>query len=255
MKTRLLIFLILTAIYGSVAAQPAGSLDLTFNGTGKVIYDKDQWDLYWDVKVQPDGRIVAVGNSMSPTYSTLIEVTRYLPDGSFDPSFGTGGHFNYSPNIESGAYKCLIKDDGKILVCGYTTDYTVWYMVILQLDSNGVLDPSFGNNGVVLKQAGPGESILYALALQDDGKILAAGYSQNNDYRNVPVVLRYTETGVPDTSFGTEGMAGIPVTETDNDFSACERSVRWENCGRRTYLKRIKLVLAAHRPVRSKWQP
>jgi uncharacterized delta-60 repeat protein len=216
--TIILVFLSVHSVH--VSGQTAGTIDSTFNNTGKVIYDRDKYDLYQDVKVQPDGKIVAAGTSMSPTFSAVIEVTRYFADGSFDPLFGTNGHFNYSLNVESGAYKCLIKDDGKILICGYTTDYTIWSMLMIQLDEYGVPDPSFGNNGVVLQQLGPGEQIAYAMAVQVDKKILLAGYSQNAEYKNVPVVLRYSETGVLDTSFGTNGIANVPVTETDNDFSA-----------------------------------
>jgi uncharacterized delta-60 repeat protein len=220
MKTTLTLIAILLGFSISISGQPAGTLDLTFNGTGKVIYDKDNMDLYQDVKVQPDGRIVAVGTSYDVMYAGTIEVTRYMPDGTFDPSFGTGGHFNYNPNIETGAYKCLIKDDGKILVAGYTTDYANYWLVLIQLDTSGNPDPAFGNNGVVLTDISSGEELLYALALQPDGKILAAGYAQNADYRNVPVLLRFSDTGVLDTSFGTSGVAEVAVTESDNDFSA-----------------------------------
>ena len=220
MKTKLTIIAILAAFSMAVSAQPAGTLDVTFNGTGKVVYDRDNVDVYWDVKVQPDGKIVAAGTSFDATFAGTIEVTRYLPDGSFDPSFGTGGHFNYNPKIETGAYKCLVRDDGKILVAGYTTDYANYWMVLILLGENGVPDPAFGTDGIVLTDISAGEELLYALAVQPDGKILAAGYAQNGDFRNVPVVLRFSDTGVLDNSFGTDGVAGVTVTESDNDFSA-----------------------------------
>jgi len=220
MKRTITMILILAGFALTASGQVAGTLDLTFNGTGKVVYDKDNMDLYQDVKVLPDGRILAVGTSYNIMYAGTIEVTRYMPDGTFDPSFGTGGHFNYNPKIETGAYKCLIKDNGKILVAGYTTDYANYWMVLIQLDTSGIPDPAFGNNGVVLLDVSPGEEILYALTLQPDGKILAAGYAQNSDYKNVPVVLRFSDAGVLDSSFGASGMAEVTVTESDNDFSA-----------------------------------
>ena len=216
----ILALVLLISNAAAVYAQTAGTLDLTFNGTGKVIWDKDNVDLYQDVKVQPDGKIIAVGTYYTPTYSAGIEVTRFLSDGSFDPSFGDGGHFNFTMNIETGAYKCLIKDDGKILVGGYTTDYATWSMLLLQIKENGTLDSVFGNNGIVLEDLSAGEEIIYALATQDNGKILAAGYSQDANYRNAPVILRFADTGLLDPSFGTDGVATVPVTESDNDFSA-----------------------------------
>jgi uncharacterized delta-60 repeat protein len=217
---KILILGTMLAVCSALSAQdPAGMLDLTFNNSGKVIYDNDRFDLYQDVKVQPDGKIVAVGSSMSATYSMVIEVTRFLADGSFDPSFGINGHFNYSPNVETAAYKCLIRENGKILIAGHTTDYTEWGMLIIQLDENGTLDPDFGNSGVVYQKPGPGENIVSALELQSDGKILIAGYSQDNNFRNVPVLLRFTDTGILDATFGINGIAEIPVTEVDNEFS------------------------------------
>jgi len=219
-NTLIIIIAVLTTFCGQVSGQPAGTLDLTFNGTGKVVYNKDNMDLYTDVKVQTDGKIVAVGTSYTPTWSAVIEVTRYLADGSFDPAFGAGGHFNFSGGIETGAYKCIIKDDGKILIGGYTTDYATYSMLLLQLNEDGTPDISFGTNGVVLENIGPGENIINALAVQDDGKILAAGYSQNTEYKNVPVILRFSASGVRDNAFGTDGLASIPITEIDNDFSA-----------------------------------
>lgn len=221
MKNTLTFFaLILFVFAGRVFGQPAGSLDLTFNGTGKVVYDRDKMDVYQDVKVQNDGKIIAVGISYTPSYSSVIEVSRYLTDGSFDPSFGTGGHFNYSTGIETGANKCIINDDSTILVCGYTTDYATYSMFILKLKADGTLDPSFGTNGVCIAETSPAEKNVFGMTMQGDGKILLAGYSVNGDYRNAPVLLRFTASGALDTSFGTNGIATIPVTESDNDFSA-----------------------------------
>ncbi len=216
-----MILAVLLALTCRVSGQNAGTLDLNFNGTGKVIYDRDQIDIYNDVKVQTDGKIVAVGSSITSDFSSIvIEVTRYMPDGSFDLSFATNGHFNYSDYVESGAYKCLIKNDGKILIGGYTTNYSTYWMLLIQLNADGTLDPAFGNNGILLQPLGTQENNIFALALQGDGKILAAGYSQDDNYNHIPVVLRFSETGVLDVTFGANGVATIPVTESDNDFSA-----------------------------------
>ena len=187
-------FVLLVSNATGVFAQAPGKLDPTFNGTGKVVWDKDQFDLYQDVKVQPDGKIVAVGTYMTATYTSGIEVTRFLTDGSFDPDFGDGGHFNIAINIESGAYKCIIKDDGNILFGGYTTDYTIYEMLLFQLKPTGLSIQFSGQWHCAYRPLGQGEDMIYALAIQDNGKILAAGYSQNADYRNAPVIVRYSST-------------------------------------------------------------
>jgi len=210
--------MLLTA--GSVMAQPAGSLDLSFNSTGYKVYDKDNVDLYQDVKVLSDGKILTVGTSYTPTWSSGIEITRYLTDGSFDPSFGTGGHFTYSMNIETGVYKCLLRENGKILVSGYTTDYANWWALLIQINEDGTLDNSFGTNGVVTLDLSAGEEMFYALTNNADGGFLAAGYIQNSDFKNAPVVVRFDMNGNQNMNFGTNGIASVPVTESDNDFAA-----------------------------------
>jgi uncharacterized delta-60 repeat protein len=226
MKNILTTITVLISLLGTVSGQIAGTLDPTFNGTGKVIYSRDAFNLYQDVKVQSDGNIVAVGTYMASSFmSSGIEVTRYLTDGTFDLSFGTNGHFNLTPYIESGAYSCIIKEDGKILVGGYTTDWTNYYFLVFQLNENGTLDPSFGVNGVAMLDIAPGEKNMYQMALQADKKILLAGYIKDVNFNNAPVVVRLTESGIPDTTFGTNGVATIPVTESDNEFaSVCVQS-------------------------------
>jgi uncharacterized delta-60 repeat protein len=215
-----IIIAVLITLFGRVYGQVAGDPDSTFNDTGKVIYDYDMFDLYKDVKVQPDGKIIAVGSSMASTYMTsVIVVSRLLDNGAFDPSFGTNGHFVYSQDMFADATKCIIKDDGKILICGFSTDYTTYNMLIIQLDEYGNPDPEFGTNGVAKVNTSSGELNVSAMTLQE-GKILLAGYSLDSEYRNAPVLLRLTETGVLDTSFGVNGIATIPITETDNEFSA-----------------------------------
>jgi len=213
---------LLFALASMVNAQTAGTLDISFGTGGKVTYDRDQTDVYQDVKVQPDGKIVAVGNSLTPTYSGLIEVTRYMDNGSFDPSFATNGHFNYTynGNPETFAYKCLIKSNGKILIAGHSTNYTAWGIIIIQLNADGTPDAAFGTNGVVYQSLGPGEAVALGLVLQPDNKIVVSGYKQDANFSNVPFLARFSATGVLDPSFGVGGVAEVPVMTGDNDFSA-----------------------------------
>lgn len=221
MRIKLLFaFLLLLSCSFAFSQNTAGFPDPTFNNTGKLVYDKDMFDLYQDVKVQPDGKIVAVGSSMNASYASSIVVSRILENGSFDPDFGIEGHVTYAMDVETMAYKCLIKPDGKILIGGHSTNYAQWGMIVLQLNEDGSLDTSFGNEGITYLNTGPGENILLAMTMQADGNILIAGYAQNQEYKNVPLILKLTESGELDSSFGIDGMASVPVTESDNDFSA-----------------------------------
>lgn len=219
-----LALILFSALGGITSAQTVGALDLTFNTTGIVQNDMGPLDLYQDVKIQPDGKIVAVGTSYDGSYAASIVVTRMLEDGTYDAAFGTNGVFTYHLNYETGAYECIVKSDGKILVVGYTTDNggNGMAMLLVQLNADGTPDTNFGNNGVSYFDIGPREDMAYGIALQSDNKIVVCGTSVDTttiNYDIVPVVVRFTATGQPDNSFGTNAIARIPVSFTENEFT------------------------------------
>ena len=73
------------------AAKP-GALDPTFGRAGKVITDFGQIDGIYDVAVQPNGKIVAVGDSYERgTPTDRFALTRYTKSGVLDRTFGAGG--------------------------------------------------------------------------------------------------------------------------------------------------------------------
>src|SRR5262245_20711959 len=67
-----------------------GDLDPTFSGDGKLtdFIPGQSGNYYTATAIQPDGKIVAVGNTHEPRY---IYVSRYNPDGSPDTTFGASG--------------------------------------------------------------------------------------------------------------------------------------------------------------------
>ena len=75
--------------------------------------------------------------------------------------------------------------------------------------SPGNLDPSFGTGGKVTTSIGVTDDEVYALAVQPDGKLVAAGYS-NTGTLSSPVdvfaLVRYNTDGSLDTTFDTGGM-------------------------------------------------
>jgi uncharacterized delta-60 repeat protein len=210
------------ALSVGLSAQPAGALDPTFANNGLYVLDIGFVDLFTDVEIQNDQKIVAVGITYNQSFVASAQAYRFLPDGSPDLSFGNGGSFTYSLNFEANVYGCAIRENGKIVMAGSTTDYNGYKILLIQLNENGTLDETFGNGGVVVLKIGPDinnfEDHAYAIALQDDGMIVIAGKSYNENYQFVPVVVRFTETGALDTSFGTGGIASIPVIEVENDF-------------------------------------
>lgn len=220
-------------------AQPGGNLDLSFNTTGIVVKDSGPLELFQDVKMQADDKIVAVGTVYDATYAASIVVSRFNTNGSYDNTFGTNGTFTYTLNYETGAYECYIKSNGQILVVGYTTDNggMGMAMLLLQLNSDGTLDNNFGTNGVTYFDISSREDIAYGLAVQSDDKIVICGTTVDTsgvDYKYVPMLARFNSNGTQDTNFGVNGLALVPVNFAENDFTA----VRIQSDG--------KIVAAGH---------
>jgi uncharacterized delta-60 repeat protein len=76
----------------------------------------------------------------------------------------------------------------------------------------GTLDPTFGDGGIVAaeKRSPPTHASIYDIAIQPDGKIIAAGFggqaeSRFDPARPAPALLRYNTDGTLDPGFGMAG--------------------------------------------------
>jgi len=213
------IFLVLQ---GTLFSQPPGSLDETFATNGKFVLNNGFTDLFTDLEITSDGKIVAVGITYDVTWAATTLVMRFNPDGSIDQTFANNGIFTFSLDAEANIFDLVIRPNGKILMVGSTTDYNVYNFLILQLNEDGTPDDSFGVNGVVVKKFSPVtnfyEDHAYAVALMEDGRFVVAGKSHDLQYNFSPIVARFNENGTVDETFGTNGAARIPVLEVENDF-------------------------------------
>src|SRR5215471_6412623 len=77
---------------------------------------------------------------------------------------------------------------------------------MVKAQSNGTLDPSFGTGGIVTTDfAGAGDGA-FAIAVQPDGKLVAAGPAFVNGASNF-ALARYNSNGTLDAGFGAGGRA------------------------------------------------
>src|SRR5947209_1672861 len=73
-----------------------------------------------------------------------LESRRLLSDGALDPSFGVGlGHIRVPFDSDDTARAVVIQTDGKIVAAGESSGN----FVVARLNSDGSLDPGFGNGG------------------------------------------------------------------------------------------------------------
>ncbi len=145
---------------------------------------------------QADGKIVAIADANA--------IVRRNRDGTLDSSFGTNGSVQAPFGSASGL---ALQTDGKILVVGTHENGSA----LARYDPDGSLDSSFGAGGVA---KAPKDTFLSKVAVQPDGKILAAGGLAEVAGPHMAVV-RYESDGTLDTSFGTHGIA---KTYTGSDF-------------------------------------
>ncbi len=204
--------LFLLAMPSPIEAAP-GELDPTFGSGGKVITPFGTDGAALAVAVQSDGKIVAVGPSNSGTTSAPnydFALVRYNTDGSLDSSFGTGGKVATDlGGIREVAWGVALQPDGKIVVAGESgSSITIKDFALARYNTNGTLDSSFGTGGKVITPVTSLADVAGAVAIQSDGKIVAAGYSNSGTASAVNrdfTLLRYNANGTLDNSFGVGG--------------------------------------------------
>lgn len=127
--------------------------------------------------------------------------------GDLDTGFGQGGFTGADiPQVSGYTRNVLVQPDGKILASGQPTSHYDFAIVRYQLD--GSLDRSFGNDGLVLTDLSGKDWFEDALAmvLQPDGKIVLAGYLEDNRKIFHFALARFSKDGQLDASFGKRGV-------------------------------------------------
>jgi uncharacterized delta-60 repeat protein len=153
------------------------------------------------VVVQGDGKIVVGGWQDTGTFIQFL-VARYTTAGVLDPSYGTGGIVTTSISAnEDEVLAMALQGDGKLVVAGYSANEAKF--ALARYDTSGVLDPSFGTGGTVQTSVGTWGDV-FAMAIQPDGRILAAGGAGGAD--DDFAVVRYAADGTLDPTFGTGGI-------------------------------------------------
>lgn len=193
--------------------RPDGTLDPGFNGTGKITIGYPGYSVSAeDVALLPDGKMLLCCNVWKANQGFLM-VARINSNGTPDASFGVDGFAIKS--VGSGtqyARAMAVQADGKIVIGGswYTNNNIRGAMI--RFLPNGTPDNSFGNAGVLITDIGEGASSeIFALKVQPDGKIVAAGYGTSNG-KDKFAIARFNSNGTPDNLFGNAGKKSISLS-------------------------------------------
>tara|TARA_R100000935_G_scaffold58612_1_gene96561 strand:+ start:1176 stop:2663 length:1488 start_codon:yes stop_codon:yes gene_type:complete len=192
-----------------------GSIDPSFGNNGVAVFNRTgyEYEYYRKVLSQSDGKIVANG-IFSVTANYQFVINRFLTDGSIDTSFGNNGELIVFPEQIATGEMTLLNDDS-LLVVGRIFENGISKIGLKKYLSDGTLDTSFGNNGVVITAIGDESSAQKVLITRDNKIVVLAGMEDNGEQSQV--LLRYLLNGTVDSSFGNNGLVNIL---NEPDFSS-----------------------------------
>ncbi len=160
--------------------------------------------------VQPDGKVLLGGDFTVVNNTNRSHIARLNADGSLDPSFDPGSGTDASGTVRA----ILVQSDGKILIGGSFTNFNgVARNYLARLNANGSLDTAYLNGEL------GGNDVVYALAVQADGKLLVAGNFTRFHGVTRNRLTRLNEDGSTDPSInfgaGANGFVAALLVQPD----------------------------------------
>ena len=204
-------------------SQPAGTLDPDFGINGKLLIGiVGQQDVANSVVIQADGKIVVAGYASSSVSGKDFFCIRLKTDGTYDSTFGLNGIVKTDLQLGSDdvAYSLSLQTDGKLILAGYSDNGSSKDAALVRYHTNGIIDSSFGSNGVVLTdfEASQQDEIHVAKIHHLTGKIIVGGTTIINSTNSKPVVARYLSNGSLDTTFNANGIRLLWITSLDYQY-------------------------------------
>ncbi|MEJ2615848.1 MAG: T9SS type A sorting domain-containing protein, partial [Ignavibacteriaceae bacterium] len=188
-----------------------GTLDTTFgNGGTAVTPIGSAHDEINSITVQENGKIIAAGYTDNGSDKDFA-IARYMPDGELDSTFGGAGYVTTSIGTKDERANSVVIEsagmgDAKIIAVGYValSDHD---FALVRYKPNGELDDSFGDDGIVTTKIGAMSDEANSVAIQSDGKIIAAGFTTSEaDGKKYFALVRYNTDGNLDSSFRNNGI-------------------------------------------------
>jgi uncharacterized delta-60 repeat protein len=194
-----------------------GSEDKSFGGSGEVLGGPPGgWAQA--VAIQKDGKVLAAGTIFGPGDGDFA-LLRYNADGSVDKTFGTRGVAKtaITPNCFDAIMAMALQGD-KIVVAGWTRlPSNTSELVVARYNANGTLDSSFGKAGLALDHLAVSFGWARARSMNlviDPGTgaiVVSAAAPPTAVASSMPLVVRYTSSGILDTSFAGAGYETLPA--------------------------------------------
>lgn len=198
---------------------PDGSPDTQFGTNGSVIITTFTESYAYDVKVLSDGKLLIAGASANEQFVFSGLLMRLLPDGSLDTGFGTNGMI--SLDLQGGddfVYDMQLDAQGRIVLAGKSINAQFQNQpFVMRLNGDGSPDASFGNQGLSLLPVSNEDNVFNRVAIDAQGRIVACGHyglplTQTGQFNLDVLVARFTDSGVLDASFASNGSLILPIS-------------------------------------------
>ena len=183
---------------------PEGLLDTSFGVNGCQNTSIGEIPVAFAVSIDSADRIVVAGATVVSGVAN-IALARYLNNGTLDNSFGLNGIVMTSVESGCSGYAMILEPDDKITVTGSILQNDEVWIPLIQYNTDGTLNSSFGTNGVAIVNV-EDCAIAYSIIKQSDNKYVVAGFAESQSF-----VARVNSDGSVDTAFGTNGGTSIPV--------------------------------------------
>ena len=197
-----------------------GSADSSFGNEGKIITYFSSYAAVNALAIQSDGKIVAVGGAHFALPGGTSALARYNTDGSLDSTFHGGRFITNFPGGGSWAGAVAIQSDEKIVIAGVLYAGNNWDFALARYNTDGTLDSTFGTAGKVTTDFYGGKDYASGLAIQLDGKIVAAGVVDGVMGDKDFALARYNIDGTLDTNFGINGKVTTDFYGSDDEAYA-----------------------------------
>ena len=197
--------------YESMAVRltPSGALDTSYQGTGRAAVVLGQ---FITSTIAADGTVTEAG--APGDNGSSFAVARTTSQGTVDTSFGNQGLVttDFVGSMASTGNALAVGADGKTIIVGDASQNTGNVFAVARVNTDGTPDSTFGTNGVTTISFNGVDDRATAVAIQPDGKIVVAGYT-NSGTSSVPnydfAVVRLNADGSVDSSFGNYGTVVI----------------------------------------------
>ena len=164
-----------------------GTLDTNFDTDGIAAQQVENSSSAYGVAIQGDGKIVLAGyaNQLASPNPNVFAVLRFTSAGSLDTTFsGDGIAMTAIGSSDDRAQDLAIQSDGRIVAVGFSIVGGNQQFAFARYMRDGSLDTSFGSSGTLTMGLGNGKSSACSVAIQSDGRIVAAGtaHQSGDDY-------------------------------------------------------------------------